>query len=312
MDNEYYVYVYLDPRKKGFFSYRDYSFEYEPFYVGKGKKSRLLRHLKINEHNSLKNNKISKIISEGLNPIILKIENNLTNEESLKIESEVIKTIGKIIDKKGPLTNISDGGETFIGYKHTDKYINTLIKPVIKYDISGNKIDEYSSVKEAGEKNNVFPQTISSICNGSIKIWKDKYIFLYANENFQKRFRDKKQYPVTRTDYLGNKTTYESISEASKMNNVLLSKINQVCMGNKFQTSGYLWEYVNHPKMDEYKSVYNKNFEKYLEYMDKKIYDNKGVAYQNLLHLLSQVKNAKVNNIYNLLTSKKNYKVNDN
>jgi hypothetical protein len=83
-------------------------------------------------------------------------------------------------------------------------------------------------------------------------------------------------------------------------------------MGNKFQTSGYLWEYVNHPKMDEYKSVYNKNFEKYLEYMDKKIYDNKGVAYQNLLHLLSQVKNAKVNNIYNLLTSKKNYKVNDN
>ena len=214
--NEYYVYVYLDPRKKGNFNYNEYSFEYEPFYVGKGKKSRYLRHLKTNEWNPIKNNKINKIKSEGHNPIIVKVSSNLSNEEAVLLEIDLIRLIGKITSNKGPLTNVSDGGESYTGYKHKQYFIDRLYKPVTKYDLIGNIIDSYSSVKEAGEKNGVSPQTISSICSGTVKIWKNKYIFLYSDKNFENRLRDKKEYSVMRIDYENNITIYKSITEIGR------------------------------------------------------------------------------------------------
>ena len=44
--NEYYVYIYCDPRKKGEFKFEglEYIFNYEPFYVGMGKGYRFRRH----------------------------------------------------------------------------------------------------------------------------------------------------------------------------------------------------------------------------------------------------------------------------
>ena len=35
-EKKFYTYIYFDPRKVGPFMYGDLSFDYEPFYVGKG------------------------------------------------------------------------------------------------------------------------------------------------------------------------------------------------------------------------------------------------------------------------------------
>ena len=70
MNNTFYTYIYLDPRKPGKYEYGDYAFEYEPFYVGKGSNGQWLSHLKIAKNknglcrieNTFKHNKIKNIL----------------------------------------------------------------------------------------------------------------------------------------------------------------------------------------------------------------------------------------------------------
>jgi hypothetical protein len=110
--NNFYVYVYLDPRKSGNFTYGKYIFKYEPFYVGKGYGKRYLKHLQNSSYdkNYLKINKINKIKRLNLNPIIIKYFTNITETEAYISESDMIKHIGRIDIKNGPLTNLNDGG----------------------------------------------------------------------------------------------------------------------------------------------------------------------------------------------------------
>ncbi len=109
----YYVYIYLDPRKQGQWKFEDKIFDFEPFYVGEGKGQRFLDHLRVRSLNSksLKNHKIKKIMKEtGLNPTIVKIQENLTKQEALALEIKSIKHFGRLDLGTGILTNLTDGG----------------------------------------------------------------------------------------------------------------------------------------------------------------------------------------------------------
>lgn len=112
--NKFYVYAFLDPRKKGNFQYGNLTFEYEPFYVGKGSGKRASEHFRPSEmkrdYNPHKNRKITKITNAGLKPIIKIISNNMNEKDSFSKEVDIIALIGKKKDG-GPLTNIYDGGE---------------------------------------------------------------------------------------------------------------------------------------------------------------------------------------------------------
>ena len=74
----FYVYVYLDPRKTGEFIFDEFKFDFEPFYVGKGKNRRLYYHLtnKSLKRNDEKSKRIKDIIKDNnifknINKIIL-------------------------------------------------------------------------------------------------------------------------------------------------------------------------------------------------------------------------------------------------
>lgn len=112
-NNSFYVYVYTDPRKQGIFNYGKYTFNYEPFYVGKGKNKRYLQHL--NEKritNSYKTNKINKIKENGYNlqDYIVFVETNIDEKTAFLLETTLIKLIGRKSEKTGCLLNITEGG----------------------------------------------------------------------------------------------------------------------------------------------------------------------------------------------------------
>lgn len=120
-DKKYYVYVYLDPRNQGNFVYGEFSFNYQPIYVGKGTRNRLNQHL-INvskNKNSLFYNKLRKILNDGFEPIKYKLIESLTENESLIHEKKLINLIGRIDIETGTLCNMTEGGET--GYKRTEE-----------------------------------------------------------------------------------------------------------------------------------------------------------------------------------------------
>lgn len=113
----FYVYAYLDPRKSGSFDYKEIHFDYEPFYIGKGKGDRDQVHLiEKDSGNRHKHNKIQQIIREGFEPIIIRLQEELSEQEAWDLEERLINLIGRSYYKTGPLTNLKDGGQG--GFSH--------------------------------------------------------------------------------------------------------------------------------------------------------------------------------------------------
>lgn len=162
--NIFCVYAFLDLRKpfidikNNKFIYKNcfkkegfkYKFDYEPFYIGKGKIQRPRDHIfniitTISKAKNLhlKENKFKKII-EFINvcsddfknikketiftiekKIVFVIKQNISENDAFELEKDLINHFGKLIDNMGPLVNYTDGGEGVSGFK---KSIETLQK----------------------------------------------------------------------------------------------------------------------------------------------------------------------------------------
>jgi hypothetical protein len=299
--NVYYVYAYLDPRKPGDFKYKDYSFDHEPFYIGKGKENRINQHLNLYGNNKLKNNKIRKIIKLGYKPIILKLIEDINEEDAIYKEINLINEIGRIDSLKGPLTNLTNGGEGISGYKFSKEFLDRYTKKVIKYDRFGNILNEYNSVEDASISNNVSKNSIIRCCNGDVKFSQNKYIYLYENEEFKERLKlPGNIYSIYSIDMNGNKEYYNSSHDAAKVKNLNQGNISAVCKGIRFQCGGYLWRYTTHKKIEYYTEKIETNWEDLLSLLNKEIIDINGEKYLNILHCIIN-KNLKTNGLIRFL-----------
>src|ERR1700731_2656428 len=88
--NQYYVYVYIDPRN------------FEEFYFGKGRGSRKESHLS-DDSDSEKARRILAIKKVGLDPSIRVIARDLSEHDALLVEKTLLWKLGR------QLTNVSSG-----------------------------------------------------------------------------------------------------------------------------------------------------------------------------------------------------------
>lgn len=254
----FYVYILLDPRKPGVFTYgENLSFDLEPYYVGKGKSKRIEKHF-FNYHrkydrNRHKTNKINKIIRCGFKPraYVVKVAENLNENEALNLEIDIINLIGRNIDKMGPLTNLTRGGdgvsgipnknkgkswESIIGTKKANKYRKQMSlarrgknnpmfgkknlsgKPVKQLDLNNRLIHIWKSIRHASEGLGIRYGCISKCLAPQDKSkqthgFKWEYVDKSNVKNLEndKRFHT---YEVTFPD--GHKEIIKNLSEASR------------------------------------------------------------------------------------------------
>lgn len=183
-ENRFYVYIYLDPRKPGTYTYGELLFDYEPFYVGKGtgdRKHEHIRSIKSSKH-SYKNNKIKKIIEETQSkPIIITYFKNLFETDAYEFEKKLITIIGRNDLKQGPLTNLTDGGDGPVGMICLPE-----TREKISENVKGEKNPMYGKNHSEESKQNISTTRKEKIKKGEIipakhsEEWKEKL----RNENY--------------------------------------------------------------------------------------------------------------------------------
>jgi hypothetical protein len=185
----HYVYALVDPINK------------IPFYIGKGKKDRCFSHLKgYANYNQDKLNYINNIRQLGFEPVVYKIIENISNEDSLIIEKSLIEYYKEFLTNKDHLVPDRTGSklsenhkkilrEKNLGKKLTEGHkqkigISNQHKP--NYEIN-NFYEDKSSKRNEGSKN---PNSKHIICNGIMfGCMKDAYkYFNVSKQTFKKRY----------------------------------------------------------------------------------------------------------------------------
>lgn len=247
-EKKYYVYVYLDTRKEGIFTYGDYIFDNEPFYIGKGKNDRYKEHLKecrLNKDTTHKSNLIKKIIRNGGYPEVILIDNLLTETEALELEVLLIKLIGRYDLKSGPLTNKTDGGDGISGYKWTDEQKERIKgrlpsnagKPMleeqkIKIGVA-NKGKTWSDDKERVEK---FSNLKKEQCGGE----NNPFFGKHHSEDTLKKIRKE---IIMYDNNMVKISEYISLTECSKITGFPMGKISSVANGKIKHYKKFKFEY---------------------------------------------------------------------
>ena len=185
--NNYYIYIYLDITKPGIYTYDKLKFNFEPFYVGKGKNKRYYSHINESYDSKRHNHKLNRIRLirkiTNKNPEIIKIYQNLNEIDAYDLELKTINLIGRFDFGFGPLLNLIDGGLGCKSHSNETKK-NISIKTKKRFEDPNERIKTSN-----GLKNSKIWRTIITSSEHRKKLSK---AHLNPNSNFQLLMKSEK------------------------------------------------------------------------------------------------------------------------
>ncbi|MDD5649284.1 MAG: hypothetical protein PHF86_02520 [Candidatus Nanoarchaeia archaeon] len=220
-NNIYYVYAYLDPTKYGIYEYDNISFNFEPFYIGKGKYYRAYYHWKkvLNNNGKWTNlhfkNKLYYFKNNNIQPIIKIINCNLINKEALLLEEKLVNLIGRSHLKEGPLTNITKEGDGVGSYRTRSdkgkkrKSLSEECKKKISLSHKGKLLSD--SHKKKISENSISPK----------KTW--------TEESYKKSIETKRKKWPSKEKTLEYIKKYKTKTEVSKKLNISHPTLETIC-----------------------------------------------------------------------------------
>jgi hypothetical protein len=226
-----YIYALLDPRDN------------EVRYIGKtiNPTKRLSEHLADSKREyNYRSMWIKSLLKEDLKPLIkfLKI---CPLSDFVKYETEYIK-----LYKNDKLTNSDETGQGSVGRRQEiiDKVSKKMGRIVYQYDLDGNFIKEYKSVRDAAKLLSLSHSNISRSCNGISK-HAGGFIFRY-DKVFVEKLNDPNAVRklVVELDELGNEIgKWGSIMDCSRDTKIDNSNISRVCNGVRKSTGGRYFKF---------------------------------------------------------------------
>lgn len=153
----FYTYLYLDPSRQ-----HPRRPEGEPIYVGKGKGNRYTQHSKRRPKHPLYS-RLKSMQTKGVEPIIIFLAKDVDEELAFLVEQEAIDLYGRKDLGKGPLLNLTDGGEGPSGAKHSPETIakrTAAIRTVMATDTYKHNMSVASKQAQANPE---FKQRFSAI-----------------------------------------------------------------------------------------------------------------------------------------------------
>jgi hypothetical protein len=187
------------------------------FYIGIGKTMR-------RPYRKDKRNDIWNKIIQKTEYVVEILHNNITWEEAINIEIELIKKYGRIDMNTGILANMTDGGEG--GY---NKVVTDEIREKLRVINTGTKKSESTKQKmsEAQKKIGNIPPSSKG---------------RKLSESHYKSFVESNHSPIIQMDINFNPIKkWDSIKEAQ--DNLKCNNISAVCRGKRNFAGGFRWKY---------------------------------------------------------------------
>jgi hypothetical protein len=156
-------------------------------------------------------------------------------------------------------------------------------RPVIKYTLAGKKVEEYTSVAEAAQKNNSHRSSVRAVVQQKLKQL-NGYVYRFKGTPYRGEFKDfSYEKKVTQYSIEGKKLqVYPSVKEAAHKTGNDSDTISKCALHKTMTCGGYVWRYDGDLYHGEYKDKIKNKPQSLVQYAlaGKKIaqFDSVGAA----------------------------------